>query len=212
MPELTINATWFIALIFFTALLMVLYYRGHRKNMYIIQTIAATLEQALDPSDKNYTWLGGVTGFSATYTITGFKEVQAVLTLRPRQSLLYLPFVFLGGTRDQLQLLFFLDDTITEESHIIPVKRKHPLIHNRDRLKSMEEECAGIRIEILYDNDPSFAKEVACIVQDDLHSVNHIALTPEKSVFYIEINPSTIPLDDLKELIQRTMMFITVSL
>ena len=212
MSELFIDPIFFIALLIFTALLMVLYYRGHRKNMSIIQTVATTVEKSLDPTDKNYTWLGGVTGFSSTYTVKVFKEVEAVLTLRPRQSPLYLPFMLIGSVRDRLQVLFFLNDRITEESHIIPLKAKRPIIHNRESLKSIDEECAGIRIEILYDNSPSFAKEIACIVQDDLASVNHIALTPDRSVFYIEIDPSKIDPDDMKELIQRTMMFISVSL
>jgi len=191
----------FIALVIFTILLIVVYLRGHKRNMAIIRETADALEDILRPADKTYTWLGGVLGFRADFAVKGFREVQAVLTLLPRQSLLYLPVALLRRPGDRLQLLFYLVRRIDEEVHIIPRQERRPHIHNRDRLDSTVKNYRGEEVEILYQANTCMAEKILHTVEGNLENIRHIALTPEKSVFYIELNPSALSSRETEKLL-----------
>ncbi len=192
---------YFAGVVIFTLLLIYAYYNGQRTNLQKIRDTAVSLEKALKPSDKRYTWLGGVAGFSADFNVEGFGEVQAVLTLIPRQSLLYMPFVLLRGAEDRLQMLFFLKEPPPEELHVIPVGKKHPHIHNMERLKRGVERHGDMDVEILYERDPSVASGIADALAGRLSRVKQISLTPEGAVFYVELFVKDLSPEELEDLL-----------
>ncbi|HEC50165.1 MAG TPA: hypothetical protein ENI40_03300, partial [Candidatus Desulfofervidus auxilii] len=75
----------------FTIIVVFIYQWGYRKNLKLSQHWAKDLEAVFQPKEKQYKWLGGVLGFIAEYQVPGFKSIKAVLRLRPRHSLLYIP-------------------------------------------------------------------------------------------------------------------------
>ncbi|NOY38689.1 MAG: hypothetical protein GXO95_00150 [Nitrospirae bacterium] len=194
---------YFAGVVLFTLLLIYTYYNGQRINLKKIRGTAASLERALKPVEKRYTWLGGVVGFSADFKVQGFEEVQAVLTLMPRQSLLYMPFVLLRGAEDRLQLLFFLKEKPFEELHTIPVGKRRPHIHNMERLKRAVERHGGLDVEILYERDPSVASGIAGALSYRLSNVKQISLTPERGVFYVELFVKSLTPEELEEFLGR---------
>ena len=199
---------YFAGVVIFTLLLIYTYYNGQRINLKKIRGTAASLEKALNPAEKRYTWLGGVVGFSADFKVQGFEEVQAVLTLMPRQSLLYMPFVLLRGAEDRLQLLFFLKEKPSEELHIIPVGKRRPHIHNMERLKRGIERHGDMEVEILYEKDTSVASGIAVALADRLSKVKQISLTPDRSVFYVELFVKTLSPEELEAFLDRVRNFL----
>ena len=209
MTEL-LDYKYFAGVVIFTLLLIYTYYNGQRTNLKKIRGTAASLEKALKPSNKRYTWLGGVVGFSADFKVEGFEEVQAVLTLIPRQSLLYMPFVLLlRGAEDRLQRLFFLKEKPVEELHVIPVGKKRPHIHNMERLNRTVERHGDMDVEILYERDPSAASGIAVALADRLSRVKQISLTPERAVFYVELFVKALSPEELEEFLGRVCDFLS---
>ena len=194
---------YFAGVVIFTLLLIYTYYNGQRTNLKKIRDTVVSLEKAFNPAEKSYTWLGGVVGFSADFKVQGFEEVRAVLTLMPRQSLLYMPFVLLRGAEDRLQMLFFMREKPSEELHIIPIGKKHPHIRNPERLKRSIERHGDVDVEILYEREPSVASGIAGALADRLSRVKQVALSPERAVFYVELVVKTFSPEELEEFLGR---------
>ncbi len=85
-----------------SVVISLVYIAGYKKNIKIMKEMAETLEAAFSPKDKLYTYLGGVLGFIAEYQADGFEKISVTLRLIPRQSALYLPFMFVTSGKDSL--------------------------------------------------------------------------------------------------------------
>lgn len=155
-----------------------------------MKKFAEVLEKALSPKDKLYTYLGGVLGFSVEYQVEGIEKVLANLRLIPRQSLLYLPFMFLTSGKDNLQLLFYTKKPLRCEFHLIrksPLNLTKPKIYNKDKLKKETYEINGEKFEMLYEHknfDKRF-KELAEKIP--LKYFNHLAITTDNNIIYIQL-------------------------
>ena len=75
---------------------------------------AREAEEALEPLNQTYTWIGGAIGFHATYHLEQGAEVRATATFLPRQSPLYLPVARLLRGPDRLQLTVSLGRPLDE--------------------------------------------------------------------------------------------------
>ncbi len=188
-------------------IISVVYYIGYKKNIKIMKKIAEVLEQALSPKDKLYTYLGGVLGFSVEYKVEGLEKVMANLRLIPRQSFLYLPFMFITSGKDNLQLLFYTKKPLKCEFHLVrksPLNITKPKIYNKDKLTKETYEIDGEKFEMLYEHknfDKRF-KELAKKIPPKYF--NHLAITTDNNIIYIQllfynINESTL-LTSLKEI------------
>lgn len=211
MPDILADYKYFIGFITFTLLLIIGHYGGQRRNMKKIRETARSLEKILSPSQKTYTWLGGVVGFHADFKVEGFKEVKAVLTLLPRQSFLFLPLSLLKGTKDKLQVLFFLNTQYDAESHILPLSGKRPFIYNRETLKSVTKKHGGMDVEILYQKNPSIMEDMISVISQKLHMIRHIAFTPENSIVYVEIILASTTAE-MEELLSKIAVFLRTGL
>jgi len=186
--DVKVSKEVFGALIGASLVLTVLYPLGHRRNLKLAKRMAALLEEQLQPQDQEYTWLGGVMGFTGEFKVPGFRKVMVVYRLLPRQSVLWLPFHFLTGDRDTVQALFYLKEPPSQEIHM--VKRgllSRPKIYNLASLKEKRMKRRGSKVRILYERDPDPAERLADFLGDELPLVRHLAVTKEKGVLYLEL-------------------------
>ncbi len=178
----------FGALIGASLVLTVLYPLGHRRNLRLAKRMAALLEEKLQPRDQEYTWLGGVMGFTGEYEVPGFERVMVVYRLLPRQSVLWLPFHFLTGDNDTVQALFYLKEAPDQELHLVKGGLfNRPRIYNLAILKEKRMRFGGSRFKVLFERDPGPAERLAEFLGEELPLVRHLAVTKEKKVFYLEL-------------------------
>jgi len=187
-----ISFKWFVILLAASAFIAIGYLLGHRKNLKIIRRVASVIESEILPSDTVYTWLGGVLGFTATYALEGFSKLTASFFTLPRQSLLYLPIAYLTTTHDKLELFFYLKKNISNEIHIIKknsMPGRMPTIYNKDNLVSETININGSNYLVLYRKQDKMIKKLTeLLTVIDKKSFFHIALTPDKNIFYIRLN------------------------
>lgn len=112
------NIHIFIILILISFFISIAYLYGFKKNYRLIKNVAKILEVELNPLDKNYTWLGGVVGFSAEYDIENTGKIKITFSTIPRQSILFLPLSILMGRYDKLELLVPVKKKITSDINI----------------------------------------------------------------------------------------------
>jgi hypothetical protein len=80
------------------------FFRGRKLNLMIMRRVSRALEDALKPTDKEYTWLGGYIGFKGKYELES-ADVEATLTLLPRHALLYFPISLVINRSDRLYIV-----------------------------------------------------------------------------------------------------------
>ncbi|NPA16076.1 MAG: hypothetical protein GXO44_05960 [Deferribacteres bacterium] len=177
-----ISARLFWGLLGLSLVLVAVFYVGMRKNLRLARMMAEILEAVLKPVDRTYTWLGGVIGFAAEYKVKGFEKVYANFRLFPRHSLLWMPFALLSGRRDTLQLLVFLKCRVGQEFHVVRKGILKPKIYNKDKLKKAEDGS----LEFYYEHSLEMRDEVLPVVERLSPFLFHLAITPEKNVFYLE--------------------------
>lgn len=114
----------FTLLVLFTAAILATYLRGRRINLAMARRMAAVVEGALRPTDKEYTWIGGLTGFKAVLTLEGGLEARVTLVMKPRQSLIYLPISMLIFGGDRLFVVFRELGSLPDECHALSVRYK----------------------------------------------------------------------------------------
>jgi len=184
-----LNSRLFWLLIFLSIVLILVYQWGVKKNISFSKKISKILEKGLNTKDSQYTWLGGVLGFSARYVVDGFKKVEAILRLFPRHSLLYWPIAMALGHKDNLKILFYLEDKnkiYPEEFHLIEKSYK-TYIKQHEQFKSKEIKIENKPFILLYKNyTPSFLKNNLTQNKSIFKCIRHIAYTKEKSVLYFE--------------------------
>ncbi len=197
-----------------SVVISLIYIAGYKKNIKIMKQMAETLEKTFSPKDKLYTYLGGVLGFIAEYKIEGFEKVSVTLRLIPRQSALYLPFMFITSGKDSLQIMFYTKKPIASEFHIIkesPLKLTKPKIYNRDKLKSEKIETEGLRYEILKD-DNHYEKFMDFVKLFDKKQFNHLAITKENSIVYVNLLFYKMDYDQLENSLKKAVNFIQTAI
>ena len=186
------------------------YIAGYKKNIKLMKFISEALERALKPKDKLYTYLGGVLGFAVDYTVDGFKKVHATLRLIPRQSALYLPFMFITSGKDSLQIMFYTKKPIESEFHIIKegfLKFTKPKIYNREKLKSRYETINGVKYEILFEDD-KYDRFVEFVKLFNPKHFNHLAITKDNSIVYVNLLFYGMKPQELENSIKKAANFI----
>ena len=182
---MSVNSQTFLILLVFSLGLIGTYHWGMRYNLRLCRKWAQILEGLFSPQEKEYTWLGGVIGFTAEYKVFPFRRIKAVLRLVPRHSLLYWPFAFLMGRRDCLQILFYLPQSVKEEVHLIRKGLRMPYISSQAKLKKQELRLQGVPFILLFEKEPpAFGQSIGFHC---LSGLKHLALTKENNVCYLEL-------------------------
>ncbi len=182
---MSVNSQIFLILLVFSLGLIGVYHWGMRYNLRLCRKWAHILEEFFSPQEKEYTWLGGVIGFTAEYKVPPFRQVKVVLRLVPRHSLLYWPFAFFMGRRDCLQILFYLPQGVKEEVHLIRKSLRIPHISNQAKLKRQRLHLQGMPFILLFEKEPpAFVQSIAAHC---LSGLKHLAFTKENNICYLEL-------------------------
>jgi len=177
----------FLFLLTLTFITILVYRWGYKRNLRLCQEWAQSLERLFQPIEKQYTWLGGVVGFTAEYRVPPFKLIKVVLCLKPRQSLLYWPFKLITRrNKDKLQVLFYLPWEVKEEKHLIKKQLHVPKIYNKARLKQNNILVQGQKFLVFFEKDPFKDLILHRLSQIQLSTLKHLALTRENHVLYLE--------------------------
>lgn len=173
-------------LLMVAALISLQFYRGRKRNLWLIKSYAEELEQALRPLDQTYTWIGGYIGFRADYkTRTG--GLQVTLTLLPRHSILFLPISRLWMRHDRLFALIRLKPPLSGEAHAVR-SGFYRLGVNIDDMEQMSHERwqrDGLSFDLWFRHRP--AREVVTALLERLENpglIRHLALVPGPNHLY----------------------------
>lgn len=172
---------------------LIKFIQGRRKNLKIAKEVSNKLEEILLPSEKTYTWIGGVAGFKARYLLKDGVEVLATLTMIPRHLLLYYPFSILIMGGDKLFVVFKEMKKLPGEGHIVRRKILRGIVSSLPRFsrfklkKPFEEEKTGFillaqnekTMKLLWELARSFASE----------KLLHVALVPSSKTIFAAIKP-----------------------
>ncbi len=205
---------WFLVLL--SIVLIIIYQWGIKKNISLSRKISKILEDGLGAKDAQYTWLGGVLGFSARYLVDGFKKVEAILRLFPRHSLLYWPFALLLGRRDNLRLLFYLKDKasisnkgLLNEFHLIEKGYSSYINNKLNEFRTRDIQLNNKAFILFYKKTiPKFLSTKLCS-NDYFSSIRHIAYTPDKAILYFEF--IGIKEDILKNFLSKLDLFYNIN-
>jgi len=204
---LSMSSGAFVGFIIISLWLVIGFQIGQRRNLRYIKTISRVLEDTLRVRDKKYTLIGGVVGFHAEYRTGGFERVEAIVSLIPRQSLLYLPLVWLRGGYDRLDLIFYCKGSLSGEAHIIkgPTPRSRvPGIINQDKLKTGVVKIGTVEYELLYSSAESVTPLLEVV--KEFPDVVHIAYTPEKMALYLRVRLDPGDIKRIRMLLERAIL------
>jgi hypothetical protein len=197
-----------------SVVISLVYIAGYKKNIKIMKQMSESLERAFSPKDKLYTYLGGVLGFIAEYQIDGFEKISITLRLIPRQSALYLPFMFVTSGKDSLQIMFYTKKPVVSEFHIIkesPLKLTKPKIYNKDKLTSSKINIDGIKYEILKDSD-RYEKFIDFMKLFNKNKFNHLAITKDNSIVYVNLLFYKMNYEELEESLKKAVNFLKTAI
>lgn len=211
---MSISSTAFIVFLLLSFGLTISYFVGHKKNLRVIESVSKCLEKALRPSDKEYTWLGGVLGFTGHFVLEDFKKVTASVFMLPRQSVLYFPFSYISTGYDRLEVMFYLKEKISNEMHVIrQVKPQYrmPSIYEKETLKSESVFFNGKAFLIMYRNRTREVSELITLGQN-LESLGlmHIAVTPGKGIFYVKLKIILSDTEKIAQALEKCISFLQV--
>lgn len=121
--EPSVFAPFFILLIFgLTTFVVIGFHRGKKKNRRIYLSAFSDLIDIFKPNGQTFTNIGGQVGHHAVFTFDGKKpisEIEATITLLPRQAPLYLPISKLLMRSDRLFITFYTRFSPPGEGHLV---------------------------------------------------------------------------------------------
>jgi len=175
------------------------YWRGRRLNLTLIRELSRQMEESLQPTDKNYTWIGGYVGIVAEYDLKHeiYEKVKGTISLLPHHSLLYFPISLLLGRRDRVYLLIYPKRKLKGKAHIAIVK-----IKDISKVSFKDEiELKGVVVERRYDSkeEIDFLTKIMSQLEDP-SSVELLAANVEENAYYARLR---IGRGDISELLRR---------
>jgi hypothetical protein len=189
----------FTLLLLFTVLILAAYIRGRRINLAMAKRLAALMENRLRPLEKEYTWIGGLTGFKAAFTLEGGLEARATLVMKPRQSLLYLPLSMLIFGGDKLFLVFKELEGLPAECHALSARyRRIPrawLPSPDDFSRVVREERGGAAYTLYARHEQALETMRELLDRLSFPGLLHAALLAESRTAYFALDPNAAGLD-----------------
>jgi len=153
-----------------------------------------------DTKDQTFTNIGGLTGYHANFVPhrnRSVKQVDATMTLLPRQSWLWYPFSRMIRRFDRLFLTFHLSPKVTgvlREGHLIEKSYSSfagTKIANADSLRR-ETFQWGRRTFFLYYHDGAVKnrmEECRALIGDEPGPLRHVALVPGQDRLFLFLIP-----------------------
>lgn len=202
-----------IVLIAIAAAATLQFYKGRRVNLALLEFTIKVFERVLKPRDKNYNVIGIYVGYRGIYKLgsDGVSRVEVVVTLMPRQSLLYYPVALLTSRFDKVYVFFRLSRPVYREAHVI---RKHyyragfrRAIKGVKKLNVESVDVGGKTYYLVY-NDATMAHKLLRAVKGLSRPsvVNHLAVVPSTNSVYLAARVAP---DVFEELISRMYRLAT---
>jgi hypothetical protein len=172
------------------------YALGRRANRGAALRIARELEEALEPDDTLYTWIGGLIGFHAEYEVRDLRRVRITCTLLPRHSVMYLPVAVLLGRGDRLHVTLTVAAPPAVEVHLVSARAlRSPLLHirGRDRMQETRVFCDGRWFVLLGTGAGGLERMRRLLgqVRDARFArhLRHVAVVPDAGSVYVQVRP-----------------------
>ncbi len=186
----------FMGLVLIAAVSMMQFYRGRKKNLRILEESIKILEDVFKPRDKNYTVIGIYIGYSASFKIDNpiIKNVEAVILLFPRQSLLYAPIAKITSRFDRAYIIVNYNKAkkFPGEAHVIArgfyrLGIKHT-IRNIEKMR-IERIKIGSKDYYLVYNNRGLAEKLLNYLKnlENPLQVKHIAIVPRVNRLYMAL-------------------------
>ncbi len=180
------------------------YWRGRRLNLTLIRELSRQMEEALQPVNKNYTWIGGYVGVVAEYDLKHevYEKVKGTISLLPHHSLLYFPLSLLLGRRDRVYILIYPKRKLKGKAHI-----------TRGKIKGISQtsfkdtvRVKGVVLQRRYNSkeEAEFMTEIISRLKDP-SSLEHLAANVEENAYYARLR---IGRGDISELLRCFIMTV----
>lgn len=194
------NQPVFYLFIAATILLSLGYVWGKRRNRRIITTVFDEITTVLRPKDQTFTNIGGLTGYHANFIphkSRYIKQVDATMTLLPRQSWLWYPFSRMIRRFDRLFLSFHLARRAAgtlREGHLIEKSYSTFMGAKIENADSLEKETFqwGRKTFFLYFRNDAVKQEMErCreLLGPDPGPLRHVALVPKRDRLFVFLIP-----------------------
>ncbi|WP_286974779.1 hypothetical protein [Acetomicrobium sp. UBA5826] len=174
------------------------YWRGRRLNLTLIRELSRQMEEALQPVNKNYTWIGGYVGVVAEYDLKHevYEKVKGTISLLPHHSLLYFPLSLLLGRKDRVYILIYPKRNLKGKAHIARGKIKgisQASFKDTVRVK-------GVVLQRCYNSkeEAEFMTKIISRLKDP-SSLEHLAANVEENAYYARLR---IGRGDISELLR----------
>lgn len=200
---------FFVATAILAGLSVLQFFKGRKINLAILERSIRILEDVFKPKDKNYTVIGIYVGYSALYKIYRdlINAVETVVTLLPRQSLLYYPISRLTSRFDKIYLIIHYDKDkiLLGEAHVVK-KGYYRLgmrrtIHGIEKMNIETIRIGGKTYYLVYTHRNLVEKLLEYVESlSNPTLVNHIAIVPKYRRLYLA---AKLNLENLSEMASK---------
>ncbi|MFP4432395.1 MAG: hypothetical protein ACLFPV_14180 [Spirochaetaceae bacterium] len=174
---------------------------GRRRIRRITTSVFNEITAVLRPKDQTFTNIGGLTGYHANFVPhrnRSVKQVDATMTLLPRQSWLWYPFSRLIRRYDRLFLTFHLSPKVTgrlREGHLIEESYANfagAKISNADSLERETIRWGQRTFFLYYEDDEVESRMERCrqMIGSDPGPLRHVALVPGQDRLFVFLIPA----------------------
>lgn len=155
--EYLLRQPLFFLFIAFSLFLSLGYYWGRRRNKRIFLSAFNDLVGIVKPDDQKFTNIGGTIGYHANLFVKKgpVSQVDATITMLPRQAFLYMPISKLIMRHDRLFITIHLNRTPAGEGHLIERKYaafRGPKIKGAEKLYREDTKWGNLDFILYYEN------------------------------------------------------------
>lgn len=202
------SPTFLMIFIVVAGVMSLQFYKGRKLNALLMINYIRGFEEALQPKDKDYIYLGGSVGFKARYLLQNkfAKEMQLTLTLLPRQSLLWFPVSFITRGGDRLYIVLSPKFKIQRDAHIVRKFYHRFGADIKEKDLSKEDMKIGNSNFVAYYKNKEDVMSLKKIIEETFtpERVGHIAVNRENNTLYCIIKPDpNFTSKELKKLIDN---------
>ena len=171
------------------------FFWGRRTNAILMKSMAKELELALKPKDQLYTFIGGVSGFKASYKLEEehLGKIEATLALLPRQSPVFYPISKVAFKHDRLYLIARLNKKPKAEFHLVSFSY-YPVVRGEiPKLEIVREiNVSNHRFRALSSNEDFLRRtlgELQRQLQTTAWGLRHFAINKTENLVYVFCEP-----------------------
>ena len=186
----------FLMILALAFILSISFYKGIRKNKEVLFGALKDLVSISKPDDHTFVNIGGAVGYHANLSFNGkgpVSEIDATITLLPRQAFLYMPISRLIMGSDRFFITLYMRSAPPGEGHLIEKQYagfRGPKITNSDRLHMKKVQWGNLTFYLYYEMTKMYNNLMSFIRDNpDPGIVRHIAMLPQQRKGFIFMIP-----------------------